>query len=309
MIRIIKKAGRLLMWIYLQAWKQRKKAHNRVETHVTLDAIAIHRYVLSLHRIALRNGEDLILHTSIPSVIKAHNIDHGHYHSMAYDECSVSFTNPKGKATILDHHYFQHSDDYRIPIGFHPLFIPPNSVSISEKKLGSVQFLGYTHPMYERFDSEFWHMPTRLATLNLIQESHPELGLLIPEIDKYRDLLLETQYFICLPGVCMPLCHNLYECVICGCIPVLHFNYAKWLDPELQSLLKPVTYHNDNELLEWISRIKSGHFISRPDELALDLMAHCKTSLSWPYIKSSLINSEKALICAEEISVKLALEA
>ena len=308
MVNFSLKAWRLFMWICLKLWNHRNQTHNIVETHVTLDAIAIHRYVLSLHRNALTYGEKIIFHTSIRSIIKAHNAHHSRYHTMAYDECFYSFGGTDEHVTLLDPDYFQSSHHYRIPIGFHPLFVPPASVSIDEKKAGSIQFLGNTEPMYEDFDSEFWKMPTRVATMKLIKSSHPELGLETSDINKYRKILLETQFFISLPGVSMPLCHNFYESLICGCIPLLNANYAKWLDPELQSLLKPVTYHTDEELLNWITHIKTGHFLSHPKELAMDLMAHCERALSWKTIKSSIRNSERALISAEEISVKLAMD-
>lgn len=189
------------------------------------------------------------------------------------------------------------------------MFTPPSSVDLKETKIGSIRFLGSTHDNYGQFDSQFWMMPSRLVTLSNLQASLPELGGRTSNMDEYRDILIKTEFFLCLPGVSMPLCHNLYESMICGCIPLLHVNYAKWLDPELQTLLTPVTYQSDDELLDWIPKIKAGSFISNPNDLALELMAHCKKALSWPSIKSSIIQSKKALICAEEVSLKLAMEA
>ena len=308
MVRLVSKAWRTFLWFCHQQNKIRNHTKDSIETHVKLDAIAIHRYILTLHRNARDNNERLILHTSLSSVIKAHNIDHSPYHTMAYTECSVSFASHKGKVTILDHNYFQPSHLYRIPIGFHPFFTPPHSVNISHKKSGSIIFLGSLEPMYDLFDSSFWNMPTRLETMKLIHNSHPELKLESPFVPNYKSILYDTEYFICLPGVHMPLCHNLYESMSCGCIPLVHVNYAKWLGPELQSLLKPVTYNDDGELLEWIPRIKTGDFLHQPNELAIKLVDHCKDALSWKTIKSSLRNSERVLVCAEDESVKLAMK-
>lgn len=309
MIRSIRKLSRLLFWICSRVLKRRRQGRHDSDVHVKLDAVAIHRYILTLHHNALHHGERLILNTSIRSVISAHNMDHGRYHKMAYRDCFFSFARSSRNATLLDHHYFQSDHHYRVPIGYHPMFTPPDSVDLTETEGGSIEFLGSTHPNYGQFDAQFWNMPTRLDTLSRLRASHPELGRRTPDMGEYRDILIKSEFFLCLPGVSMPLCHNLYESIACACIPLLHVNYAKWLDTELQSLLKSVTYQSDEELLDWIPKIKAGDFISRPNELALALMTHCSKALSWPSIKSSIIKSEKALICAEEVSVKLAIEA
>lgn len=307
MIRFTRKGVRLLLWIFNIVLKQIRKNPHNYDMHVILDAVAIHRYILTLHSNALHHGERLILNTSISSVISAHNMNHSRYHTMVYEECFFSFDKSNRNATLLDHHYFQSSQHYRVPIGFHPLFTPPKSVDLSNKKPGSIQFLGNSQREYEKFDSTFWGMPSRITTLKLIQSQYPELGYRTNNREEYREILFETTYFICLPGFCMPLCHNLYESMICGCIPLLHVNYAKWLDSKLQSLLKQVTYNNDLQLLEWIEQIKNNNSPINEKELAQNLITYCKDKLSWQSIKSSIQHSDKSLICAEEVSVKLAM--
>ena len=309
MIRSIRKATRLLLWVCNTALKSSRQGRCESGLRVRLDALAIHRYILTLHRLALNDGDRLILNTSVGSVLSARNMEAGPYFKMAYEDCFFSFAKPRQIAPLLDHHYFQSGQHYRVPIGYHPMFTPPDSVTVANKRAGSIRFVGSAVSHYAHFDEDFWQMPTRLSTLNRVLAEHPEIWEHLHPMDRYRDVLTETEFFLCLPGFSMPLCHNLYESMICGCIPLVHVNYAKWLDRELQSILKPVTYQSDDELLDWIPRIKSGEFISHPEELALAVMAHCKKALSWPSIKSSILSSEKALICAEEVSVKLAMEA
>lgn len=104
----------------------------------------------------------------------------------------------------------------------------------------------------------------------------------------------------------MPLCHNLYESMTFGCIPLVHANYSKWLDPKLQELLTPVTFTSDEQLLEWISNIQAGQFVLDRIGLAQSLMNYCHHALSWVAIRDGIENSKTALLCAEEYSVHLA---
>jgi len=172
----------------------------------------------------------------------------------------------------------------------------------------SIGFYGSRISKYATFNSKFWEMPSRLDTLDLLRPSFPDIASYFHSMEAYTDALVRCDYFICLPGVHMPLCHNLYEAMLCGSVPVLHQRYARWLDPDLQLLLKPVTYANDEELLQWVSKIQSGEFQVDSRSLASELKSHCDASLSWESIRKHFEQSNSALICAEEESVKLAFQ-
>ena len=306
MLRSAHKFWDLILWIARITKRTLNLSPRTDDLNVSLQASGIHRYLLTLHRMAQQSKDRLIVHTSPCSVAKAHNFDHSRYHTAAYQECHLSFSKPSGRNISLDPHYFQDSAHFRIPIGCHPTYIYPHNIDLSKKTPNSVQFFGNDSSIYANFDGAFWGMPSRFSSLQRIRAAHPEIGIRTSDIQHYQRLLVELEFFICLPGLYMPLCHNLYESMTCGCIPLVHVNYSKWLDPKLQELLAPVTYASDEQLLEWISDIQSGQFVLDKIGLAQSLMSHVHDALSWGAIRDCIEDSHKALLCAEEISVDLA---
>ena len=151
-------------------------------------------------------------------------------------------------------------------------------------------------------------MPSRTETLARIQQKYPHIGHRISSIEQYANELQDIEYFICLPGMHMPLCHNFYEAVLSGCTPLIHMNYAIWLDPALQQHLLPFTYCNDSQLLRWIGQIENDEFVENRTELTQPIIEACAQSLSWNSIRKSIETSHEVLICAEESSLELLIQ-
>ena len=70
-----------------------------------------------------------------------------------------------------------------------------------------------------------------------------------------RDWLHElgdADFFLCLPGSHMPMCHNAIEAMMAGAIPILA--YADWFSPHLRNGIECLTYRSLDELDEAIER-------------------------------------------------------
>ncbi|NEQ49658.1 MAG: hypothetical protein F6K11_05925 [Leptolyngbya sp. SIO3F4] len=72
---------------------------------------------------------------------------------------------------------------------------------------------------------------------------------------KWLPLLSNCDFFICPPGIDMPLCHNAIEAMAVGTIPLI--NYPQWFSPELEDLKNCISYKTKTELVEKINLILS----------------------------------------------------
>ena len=77
--------------------------------------------------------------------------------------------------------------------------------------------------------------------------------------------MADSEFFIALPGVTMPLCHNLIEALAVGTIPILQ--YPDYLDPGLKDGYNCLVYNNSEDLIGVIKK-------------ALSLSEEIKTQLS-----------------------------
>lgn len=63
-------------------------------------------------------------------------------------------------------------------------------------------------------------------------------------IEKLRITLNSFCFYLALPGVFMPLSHNIIEALSTGAIPILHKNYANIMKPELQHMHNALIYED-----------------------------------------------------------------
>ena len=65
--------------------------------------------------------------------------------------------------------------------------------------------------------------------------------------------LSKTDFFICPPGFCMPMCHNVIEAMAVGAIPVI--NYPEWFNPTLRHMENCIVFDDRNDLVMKIEEI------------------------------------------------------
>lgn len=73
----------------------------------------------------------------------------------------------------------------------------------------------------------------------------------INEIDLFK-IFKNSDFFIAPPGFEMPFCHNLYEAMSCGLIPIIQ--YSDYLYPNLENDINCLTFASVSELQECINK-------------------------------------------------------
>lgn len=59
--------------------------------------------------------------------------------------------------------------------------------------------------------------------------------------------LSKTDFFICPPGYCMPMCHNVIEAMAVGAIPII--NYPEWFNPTLTDMENCIVFGDQKDLI------------------------------------------------------------
>jgi hypothetical protein len=67
-------------------------------------------------------------------------------------------------------------------------------------------------------------------------------------MQELRSMLAKFDFFFALPGVVMPLCHNIVEAMSSGCIPFLQESYANLFDPPLRDGVCSITFRDEKDL-------------------------------------------------------------
>jgi hypothetical protein len=60
--------------------------------------------------------------------------------------------------------------------------------------------------------------------------------------------LAKADFFLCPPGIVMPMCHNVIEAMAVGTIPLI--GYAEWLHPNLEHLVNCIVFDGKDDLVE-----------------------------------------------------------
>ena len=60
--------------------------------------------------------------------------------------------------------------------------------------------------------------------------------------------LARADFFLCPPGIVMPMCHNIIEAMAVGTIPVT--SYPEWFDPDLRHMENCIVFDDREDLIE-----------------------------------------------------------
>jgi len=158
---------------------------------------------------------------------------------------------------------------YHVPIGMHPLqyHLGLDKRVFNANRNKALFFSGNLKPkFYKDFDpNNFFKMPGRLALFETLCSSdlpftlNPDLKALKSEIwdgnvivcdsdcckvphEDWRGILAKMDFFLCFPGQAIPYCHNIYEAMSVGTIPILHQAYARLFSPFLKDGLHCFTF-------------------------------------------------------------------
>jgi hypothetical protein len=65
--------------------------------------------------------------------------------------------------------------------------------------------------------------------------------------------LSKTDFFICPPGYCMPMCHNVIEAMAVGSIPII--NYPEWFNPTLRHMENCIVFGDKGDLIRKLQEV------------------------------------------------------
>lgn len=106
--------------------------------------------------------------------------------------------------------------------------------------------------------------PLRLANtaqeLSEIMESAYTKQLVIVDNDgarvdwnRWLDVIARADFFLCPPGIVMPMCHNIIEAMAIGTIPIT--SYPEWFSPKLEHLKNCVVFDGKDDLIEKVNMV------------------------------------------------------
>jgi hypothetical protein len=71
--------------------------------------------------------------------------------------------------------------------------------------------------------------------------------------EHWLSTLATSDFFLCLPGYVMPMCHNTVEAMAVGAIPII--NYPEWFDPHLEHLKNCIAFDDKADLLGKLNEV------------------------------------------------------
>jgi hypothetical protein len=67
---------------------------------------------------------------------------------------------------------------------------------------------------------------------------------------QWMDMIAQADFFLCPPGIVMPMCHNIIEAMAIGTIPIT--NYPEWFAPKLEHMKNCIVFDGKDDLLDKI---------------------------------------------------------
>jgi len=190
------------------------------------------------------------------------------------------------KTVQVDNYYWEDEeiDTWHVPEGMHPLMYYNNLIpdlniiqdnperNIGVFFSGNLDTKSYNRPVIQ----EKFGLLSRSRVIEILKKNFNNKELIIPdsiselyksdfskriilndrrknkiEQKDFLQLLSLCKFFLFTPGVSFPLCHNNFEAMAAGCIPILQ--YPNYHFPNLQDGVNCLVFKNDIEL---ISKIK-----------------------------------------------------
>ncbi len=177
---------------------------------------------------------------------------------------------------------------YHVPMCCYPLFYKNRQIleglnlSSSRRKRSVFMTGNFDAEYYGEIDnSPVFNQPSRKRIVNFLKEKqYHEITSSISQLEEYIsgnkdksvilintkedfripftslfDYLTKFEFFLALPGITIPQSHNLIEAMACGCIPIIHKEYAGLMQPPLEDGINAFLFSDLEELHELILRI------------------------------------------------------
>lgn len=252
-------------------------------------------------------------------------------------------TNSKSviSANQLSNNFFNNKTEvnsYKVPMCCYPAFYRNyqqlNSIEPQPKRKKSVFMAGNMDPdHYGRIDSSrYFTQPSRSKLAQFLKKQNyfepiknlRELNkfidnridnklILIDTKDDFRielpellNVLSSFRFFLAMPGITIPQSHNLIEAMACGCIPIIHKEYALLMNPPLENAHNAFIFSDLENL-----HLQLQNIFKEPNELLFQMEKNVNIYYSTYLTPEAVVNSvlnknlEKIYIQAEHISLQL----
>jgi hypothetical protein len=164
---------------------------------------------------------------------------------------------------------------YDVPMAQHPLMYARglwNQPVDSGAPRPAVLFIGNSEPgTYSKIDSDgVFDVIGRVRLWDILRRSglsrEPAAGADLANVadgtvtlvdssahsipmERFRQTVAGFGFFLCAPGVFMPLCHNLVEAMSVGAIPLIQRSYAELLEPVLEHGRNAIVFDGEADLV------------------------------------------------------------
>ena len=231
----------------------------------------------------------------------------------------------------LSNDYYRSDDgtSFRVPIGQYPfLYTHYNYPEVvpSESRINSIFMSGNIDAKYySKLDSSVhFSMPSRLKLFNYLRLQSSYFGLntindwkcfiqnpkdkVVIVIDKSTQFslpfkehkigLCNFQYYLAMPGIEVPESHNLIEAIKNGCIPIIHEEYSKLMNPPLIDGQNAIIYR---ELSQLNNTIQNAFQIPKEDISLLrkNVIAYYENYLDPKVIVKRIVSEEFKMILVQ----------
>lgn len=117
----------------------------------------------------------------------------------------------------------------------------------------------------------------------------PKSNFQVPQ-EKWLEVVSKSDFFLCAPGVDIPLCHNAIESMAVGTIPIT--NYPDWFFPSLEHLKNCIRFTTKEDLIDAIKLVLNMDK-SQIEELRKNAIAYYETHLSCESFLAKTVYSDK----------------
>lgn len=166
----------------------------------------------------------------------------------------------------------QENNCFHVPMSFHPFMyhqnIWDNKVNTEKQRINSIYCYGnFDAKAYLDIKRTEFNVIPRTELLDFFQQKKQFMSIhnkeeIISEntgqlngkfifaikencpiaMDDIRELLSYFNFYLCCPGVVMPLCHNVIEAMSVGTIPLIEKEYAEVMYPNLQHQVNAIIF-------------------------------------------------------------------
>ena len=204
----------------------------------------------------------------------------------------------------------QTDSEFSLPFSMHPQNLDTKPMTCQSKHKSSFNRIFFSgeasQPRYNRESlSKKYKVLTRFDALNKIKEAiadhfwnsedlkkldlRTERSNIVPAGDWMMELA-SSDFFIALPGVAMPMCHNAVEALAVGTIPILQ--YPQYFNPPLIHGVNCLTYNSGDELINVISSAMQMELAER-NKMSESCMLYYDKHLKLGSFSAKLIFSQK----------------